>query len=91
VKISDLITSEYGNGILFDRSVHQGKGGARAELDRIATEYLAKHPGAKLSDESVRAAIETAYIAEMNSTDALKRRNANVASHTSATRGSYVE
>ena len=91
VKISDLITSEYGNGILFDRSVHGGKAGARATLDRVATEYLAKHPGAKLSDESTRAAIETAYIAEVNQSKDLKGRNANIASRTSSARGSYVE
>jgi hypothetical protein len=91
VKISDLITSEYGNGILFDRSVHEGKGGARATLDRVATEYLAKHPGAKLTDESVRAGIEAAYIAEVNKSNDLKGRNANIASRTSAARGSYVD
>jgi hypothetical protein len=91
VKISDLITSEYGNGILFDRSVHGGKAGARATLDKVATEYLAKHPGAKLSDESTRAAIETAYIAEVNKSKDLQGRNANIASRTSSARGSYVE
>ena len=91
VKIGDLITSEYGNGILFDRSVHGGKAGARATLDKVATQYLADHPGAKLSDESTRAAIETAYIVEVNKSDSLKGRNANIASRTSSARGSYVD
>jgi hypothetical protein len=91
VKISELITSETGNGILFDRSVHQGSGGARKVLDRVATEYLASHKGAKLSDESVRAAIEAAYIAEISGDRDFGARCKNIADRTSAERGSYVE
>lgn len=91
VKISDLITSESGNGVLFDRSVHEGLAGARATLDRVATRYLAENPDADLSDESVRAAIETAYIAEVNKEPAYQQRNANIAARTSAERGSYVD
>jgi hypothetical protein len=91
VKISDLITSETGNGILFDRSVHEGSGGARKTLDRVATEYLETHKGAKLSDESVRAAIEAAYITEISGNPDFAARCKNIADRTSVERGSYVE
>jgi hypothetical protein len=91
VAIDDLITSERGNGILFDRSVHQGIGGARQALADVARDYLQAHPGARLADESVRADIEAAYIARVSSNPDLSSRCANIAARTSDARGSYVE
>jgi hypothetical protein len=89
VAIDELITSERGNGLLFDRSVNAGMGGARKTLTAVVDKYLDKHPEAKLSDETVRAEIETAYIAAVSKSQ--PERSAHVAARTSATRGSYVE
>ncbi|HEY0706455.1 MAG TPA: hypothetical protein VGG33_06655, partial [Polyangia bacterium] len=91
VKIDALITSEYGNGILFDRSVHGGSGGARATLKEVATKYLTDHPGAKLDDEGVRAEIEAVYIAAIEGEEAFAGRCANIKALSSPERGSYVE
>jgi hypothetical protein len=91
VKVSDLITSEYGNGILFDRSVHGGIGGAHHTLEKVVEKYLEDHPGAQLSDEDVRGKIEAAYINEISSDKDLAGRCANIANETSTARGSYVE
>jgi hypothetical protein len=89
VKISDLITSERGNGLLFDRSVHEGHKGARDVLTDVARDYLQAHPAARLSDEAARAAIETAYIDRVRHTKDLETRSANVVRSTSDVRGSY--
>jgi hypothetical protein len=91
VKISDLITSETGNGILFDRSVHGGLGGARKTLTDVVQTYLETHPKAKLGDENVRADIEKAYIAAISGEKSLHKRCANIAERTSDERGTYVE
>jgi hypothetical protein len=89
VKISDLITSERGNGLLFDRSVHEGHRGARDVLTDVARDYLTAHPGARMSDETVRAAIEAAYIDRVSHTKDLESRAANIVRNTSDARGSY--
>jgi hypothetical protein len=91
VKVSDLITSEYGNGILFDRSVHSGIGGAHHTLEKVVEKYVEDYPGAQLSDENVRGKIEAAYIHQISGDKDLAGRCANIAGETSAARGSYVE
>jgi len=91
VKISELITSERGNGLLFDRSVQEGVGGARRALTTVVDTYLEKNPGARLSDEAVRAEIEAAYLSSVLGRESLKGRNAHIVAATSDKRGSYAD
>jgi hypothetical protein len=62
MKASDIITSEYGNGLLFDRAVNAGPAPPKHELDLLVREYLKQHPGADLTSEPARGAIERAFI-----------------------------
>jgi hypothetical protein len=62
VKISDVITSEYGNGLLYDRSVNLGAGGTQKAFDDIARKYLKDNPGADLKTDPARAKVEAAFV-----------------------------
>jgi hypothetical protein len=61
-KMSDVITSEYGNGLLYDRSVNAGGPKVQRAYDAIVHDYLAKHEGADITAEPARAAIEASFI-----------------------------
>ncbi|HEY0705426.1 MAG TPA: hypothetical protein VGG33_01440 [Polyangia bacterium] len=62
VKVSDVITSEYGNGLLYDRCVNLGPGGTQRALDDIVRMYLKDNPSVDLKNDPARAAIEAAFI-----------------------------
>jgi hypothetical protein len=88
IRMSDVVTSEYGNGLLFDRAVNAGPKSPQLAFDRIATAYLAQHPGADLRVDPARAAVESAFIqwAEAEAPG----RAVNISKQTSHDAGSFV-
>ncbi len=88
VRVKDLLTSEYANALLYDRSVNQGPGAAQDAFDGIVSRYLEAHPGADLRAEPARGEIETAFIAWAH--EFAPERSAAIAESTDHDAGSFT-
>jgi hypothetical protein len=88
VAVGQILTSEYANGLLYDRSVNLGGPGTLAAFDRIVNQHLQANPGADLASDPARAAIEAAFITWAER--AAPARAAGISSATDHAPGSFV-
>jgi hypothetical protein len=88
LEVKDIITSEYGNGLLHDRSVHAGAPSVQKKLDEIVQAYARENPAADLDSEPVRAEIEQRFISWVEANDV--KRAARIGAQTNHERGSFV-
>jgi hypothetical protein len=88
VTVGTVLTSEYGNALLYDRSVNLGPGGTAKAFDKIVNQYLRDHPGADIASDPARAEVEAAFIhwAEQAATT----RYPSISASTSHQAGSFV-
>jgi hypothetical protein len=86
-KVSDVITSEYGNALLYDRTVNAGGPGTKQHLDGIVKDYLQHHKGADITVDPARSAIEKTFIAWAAGESS--KRAAHVSGQTDHAPGSY--
>ncbi|MFV0645037.1 MAG: hypothetical protein ACK5NN_11155, partial [Sphingomonadaceae bacterium] len=86
VRAGDVVSSVYGTGIMADRAVHSGEGAVRSTIKRALDRFVARNPGADLSQDRWRARAESAVT---DSLVAMNRRRAGSFASLDHARGSF--
>jgi hypothetical protein len=75
LELGDLISSEYGVGVMVDRAIHTGEYGTRDHAALGLLNFLAEKPDADLSDQDTLEAAAAAVVARLVAIDRTRAKN----------------